>query len=84
MYPGLKRYIGLENTFIIDDRLSVFQEPNPNNGIQIPAYKPLFNENSFRNNENSLIELKNWFMKPEVINAKDVRTLDKSKIFEKK
>lgn len=82
--PGLDRYMSLENTFIIDDRLSVFQEPNPHNGIQISAYKPTFNinESSFKYEDTALIQLKNWFLKPEVINCKDIRKLDKTKIFE--
>jgi len=79
--PGLKKYMSLENTFIIDDRTSVFQEPNPENGIEIPAYKPSFNPKSLRGDDVSLKQLTNWFNKPEVINSKDVRRLDKSNIF---
>lgn len=80
--PGLEKYMSLENTFIIDDRLTVFQEPNPDNGIEIPPYKPAFNLNSLRSDDIALKQLVNWLMKPEVMNAKDVRKLDKKKIFE--
>lgn len=80
--PGLNKYMSLENTFIIDDRSSVFHDSNPDNGIQIPAYNPSSNLKSLRDDDTYLIQLYNWFMKPEVMNAQDVRLLDKKKIFE--
>jgi len=79
--PRLNKYMSLNNTFIIDDRLTVFQEPNPNNGIQIPAYKPSFNITAMRSDDIVLKQLMRWFYKPEVMNADDVRTLNKSHIF---
>ena len=79
--PGMKKHMSLENSFIVDDRTSVFQEPNPYNGIQIPAYKPNFNLHALRNEDNRLKQLMEWFYRPEVIHAEDVRKLDKSKIF---
>jgi TFIIF-interacting CTD phosphatase-like protein len=81
--PGLSKYMSLENTFIVDDRVTVFQEPNPKNGIEIPPYKPdLKKIRSLRSDDTALSQLVNWFHKPEVKNSKDVRELDKSKIFE--
>jgi len=80
--PSLKKYMSLENTFILDDRSSVFQEPNPYNGIVIPAYKPGFNLRSLRSEDIAFKQLIKWLMKPEVMNSKDVRELDKNKIFE--
>ena len=80
--PGLNKYMGLENTFIIDDRTSVFKEPNPYNGIEIPPYKPSFNINSLRSDDDRLKQLIKWFRQPEVIHCKDVRQLDKTRIFE--
>jgi TFIIF-interacting CTD phosphatase-like protein len=80
--PGLKKYMSLENSFILDDRSSVFYEPNPYNGIIIPAYKPAFNLRSLRSDDIAFKQLIKWLMSPEVTNCKDVRTLDKSKIFE--
>ena len=79
--PGLSKYMSLENTFIIDDRLSVFQKPNPNNGIQIPQYRPDMNPKSMRVGDVFLNQLTDWFNKPEVINSKDVRTLKKNNVF---
>ena len=80
--PALSKYMSLENTFILDDRSSVFQEPNPNNGIEIPAYRPTFNLESMRQDETALVKMTNWLMRSEVMNAKDVRELDKKRIFE--
>ena len=73
--------ISLENTFIIDDRLTTFL-PNPKNGIQIPAYCPKPTEKSIRKEDNNLIKVANWFMRPDVINSKDVRDLRKNFIFD--
>ncbi len=80
--PGLNKYMGLENTFIIDDRTSVFKEPNPSNGIEIPVYKPSFNVRSMRNDDIALKQLMKWFMSHEVMNSRDVRNLNKTRIFE--
>jgi hypothetical protein len=79
---GLHKYMNLSNTFIIDDRTSVFQEPNPGNGIEIPAYKPKFHIENLRENDRCLLNLIQWFNQPHVIESKDIRTLDKSRIFE--
>ncbi|GAG58796.1 unnamed protein product [marine sediment metagenome] len=78
---GLKKHMSLENTFIVDDRVSVFSEPNPYNGILIPAYKPTFNVKNLRDDDNTLEQLSKWFMKSEVINCKDIRKLSKVNIF---
>ena len=79
--PGLNKHMSLKNSFIIDDRHSVFQEPNPKNGIEIPPYRPSFNSSSLRNDDKTLKKLMNWFMKPEVIQSNDVKNLDKTNIF---
>ena len=79
--PGMNKHMSLKNSYIVDDRLSVFQEPNPYNGIEIPPYKPSFVLPSLRADDNILLQLINWFMKSEVMNCRDVRKLDKSKIF---
>ena len=79
--PGLAKYMKPENTFILDDRASVFDSCNPDNGIQIPAYIPDFSNDSVREQELSLKKLMKWFAKPEVISSTDIRTLDKKNIF---
>ena len=79
--PGLNKYMSLENTFIIDDRESVFINENPGNGIQIPAYNPAFNVISLRSDDIALKQLATWLLRPEVMNSSDVRTLSKKNIF---
>lgn len=79
--PGLAKYMTLENTFILDDRKSVFETPNPDNGIQIPAYIPDFNERSLRTDDIAFKQLMTWLLRPEVMHSLDVRDLDKSNIF---
>jgi TFIIF-interacting CTD phosphatase-like protein len=79
--PGLNKYMSLENTFIVDDRITVFAEPNPHNGIEIIPYKPEFNLEGIREEDTTLLKLIQWFSRPEVMNSRDVRELDKTKIF---
>lgn len=82
--PGLDKFMSLKNTFIIDDRNTVYQgfeNDNPNNGIQIPPYKPAFNFPAMRSDDIRLKQLMNWFLSPEVMSSKDVRDLDKTTIF---
>lgn len=76
-----------ENTFIVDDREKTFSN-NKDNGILIPAYDPEIKSknkarmiNALRKEDNNLYKLINFFKNPLVMNAKDVRLLDKSKIF---
>jgi len=78
---GLENIMRADNTFVIDDRKDTFMEVNLNNGIVIPPYTPESSLKGFAVNDNSLIQLMNWFSKPEVIYSKDVRTLDKTNIF---
>jgi len=78
--PGLNKYMNLDNTLIIDDRSSNFRS-NPENGIKIPIYKPNPNINELMSDDLALLQLQRWLLQPEVIQSTDVRTLDKSKIF---
>lgn len=80
----LSKYMNLENSFMIDDRHTVYsgyKNDNPNNGIQIPPYKPEFTIKSLRKYDNNLKQLMEWFLEHETINSEDVRVLDKSNIF---
>jgi hypothetical protein len=77
-YPHLG---DLSKIFIIDDKFSSIQN-NVENGIVIPAYEPSLDFESLREDDDALLKLKKWFQKPIVRNAKDIRTLDKSKIFD--
>lgn len=75
-----KKYVKPTNTLGLDDLQSTYSE-NKGNGILIPAYEPELNEGALAEDDDSLLKLENWLMSPEVINCKDVRLLDKSKIF---
>jgi hypothetical protein len=79
--PHIKKYMSLTNTFVIDDRYSTFANCNLGNGVLIPPYSPHPTVEALRQQEPSLLELKRWFTRPEVVMSKDVRKLDKSKIF---
>ncbi len=79
--PHLQSYMSLSNTFVVDDRRSTFEKVNPYNGILIPEYSPRLTLESLRENDTALISLRNWFQRPEVMAAPDVRTLNKSRIF---
>jgi hypothetical protein len=74
-------YVRPTNTLGLDDLPSTYSD-NKGNGILIPAYGPELNEKSLAEEDGNLLKLENWLMTPEVINCKDVRSLDKSKIFD--
>ena len=83
--PGLDKYMSIENTFIIDDTKTVyagFIGDNPDNGIQIPAYKPAFNIHLLRSDDIALKQVMTWFLRPDVMNSLDVRELDKTVVFD--
>lgn len=76
-YPDVNE----KNTIIIDDRDNTFAQ-NVDNAIHIPPYTITAVSEKIRNDKDTnLIKLMNWLSTPEVMNCKDVRTLDKSKIF---
>lgn len=76
---NLQEILRLDNTLFVDDRALAFIK-NPDNGILIPAYEPK-NYQEYINEDLTLLYLMNWLVSPEVVRAKDVRTLDKSRIF---
>lgn len=78
--PILSRYMSLENTLALDDNSSTFIN-NPDNGVLIPAYETSLTVNSLSRDDPSLLQFKYWLLQPEVVNATDVRKLDKSTIF---
>ncbi len=82
---GLGKYMSLENSYIIDDRKTVyagFEGDNPYNGIQIPPYKPAFNVHTLRSDDIVLKQLMTWFLQPETMHSPDVRELDKTTVFD--
>jgi hypothetical protein len=79
--PYLSQHMSLQNTFVLDDVEETFAK-NKQNGILIPPYEPIEdNIKSLQQDDTALTELQNWLLKPEVMNASDVRVLDKSNIF---
>jgi len=88
--------MSLHHTFIIDDRVENF-EPNPNNGIVIPAFLPEDEEDEEDEEEDRVLNIKDkllnieddafdklmkWFMRKEVIESEDIRLLRKDDIFD--
>nr|QBK91156.1 MAG: ctd-like (NLI interacting factor-like) phosphatase [Pithovirus LCPAC202] len=80
-HPELGKYVRPENTLLIDDKEYSFNMTSPHNGVLIPQYKPNLNLESLRTDDIALLQLQSWFQTPEVMNSKDVRLLDKQKIF---
>lgn len=70
----------LEHMLILDDRSDI-AEKNIENLVQIPAYEPAISFNALTSPDTALDKFVEWLMKPEVINAKDIRKVEKSKIF---
>lgn len=69
------------NTFLIDDRQEVFSRKDPENGIIIPPFSPDIDDLNALTNDTCFLDLKHWFMQPEVMETYDVRDLDKRSIF---
>ena len=69
------------NTFVIDDRQSTFGKVNPGNGILIPAYAPPDTIDGISTDDPTLRQLIQFFAREDVKAAKDIRLLDKSRIF---
>lgn len=78
--PVLRRNMSLQNILAIDDNASTFNQNN-GNGVLIPAYDPSPTINALGRDDHTLLQLKFWLLQPEVVNARDVTILDKSKIF---
>lgn len=76
--------MNLSNTFIVDDRATAFLAENPENGILIPPYEPtpmqlLEYETSGEGDPDvALLELIGFFARQGVLDAPDVRALDKA------
>jgi hypothetical protein len=76
----LSDYMTLENTFFLDDQESYTKE-NPTNAIIIPAFNPSLAIDELFLGDDALYQLTKWLMRDDVINANDVRYLDKRSIF---
>lgn len=70
----------LKKTLVVDDRDDTFSE-NPRNGIHIPVYLPEPNLDSIGQDDPTLLELIHWLEHSGVLEADDVRTVNKDDIF---
>ncbi len=70
-----------QTTMIVDDRRDYFMASSPQNGILIPPYRPPETISGLRSDDMALLKLKDWFLQPQVQNAPDVRSLNKTRIF---
>jgi NLI interacting factor-like phosphatase len=80
IFSHVRGCCSLRNTFLLDDRSDIAHH-NMSNLIQIPPWEPRLTMKSLIAPENALDKLATWLMRPEVITASDVRTVDKSAIF---
>ena len=80
--PQLERYMTLDKTLIVDDRWSTFRNINDDNGILIPPYEPESTIEDLREPDDTLLRLMYWLTSPGVVEAKDVRRLDKTHVFD--
>ena len=80
MHPNIADSIRLDNTFFVDDRRANF-EPNADNGLEIPEFDPPSTVNGLLKEDDALLKLMEWFEHDDVKYADDVRTLDKSNVW---
>lgn len=80
MFPRVTG-MGLHNTFFLDDRPAVYRE-TPNNGIEIPIYEPDNFRVASSMGDMVLLQLMTWLQRSQVAFCPDVRTLDKTQIFD--
>jgi hypothetical protein len=69
------------NTILVDDRQEVFVRKDPNNGIIIPPFSPDVEDYDSLTSDTSFMFLKDWLMKPEVMECNDIRKINKQNIF---
>lgn len=78
--PRVRGLMSESTTFFLDDRAENFITGR-DNFILIPPYRPPANVDSFYRDDLTLLQLRHWLLQPEVMDAHDVRKLDKKKIW---
>jgi hypothetical protein len=73
--------IPINTMYALDDYDATFSK-NKDNGLHIPPYEPEFDYNGIMEDDKTLLNLMYWLTNPEVMNATDVRRLDKSACFD--
>lgn len=70
----------LNYTLFIDDNHTTFVN-NPHNAIHIPVYSPDFKESHIQYDDRTLLKIIQWIKTNNINQCKDIRPLNKSKIF---
>ena len=78
--PVLSKHVTMYNTYVIDDNEDTFGQ-NVHNAIRIPVFNPNPTIEGLRQDDHALYNIMNWLSLPEVMYSKDVRGLDKRRIF---
>jgi hypothetical protein len=73
--------IPINTMYALDDYDATFSK-NKDNGLHIPPYEPEFDYNGIMEDDKTLLNLMYWLTNPEVMNASDVRKLDKAGCFD--
>jgi len=79
--PRTKGKMNEKNTFVLDDREDTFAL-NDGNGILIPEYEAKLTKKALDKNDDNLLKLMAWLSIDVNKECKDVRQLDKTRIFE--
>jgi hypothetical protein len=70
----------LDKLFILDDNETTFTK-NKDNALHIPPYEPELSPKGIMEDDETLINITRWLMKPEVIDNKDCRKTNKEDCF---
>ena len=68
-----------KNTFLLDDNKKYFERVNLAAAIHIVPYHPKMTKEGLLEDDDRLLQVMDWLMRPEVFYANDIRPLDKSR-----
>lgn len=72
--------IGLDKVYALDDNEITFSK-NKDNALHIPPYEPELTREGILKDDQTLINITKWLMKPEVMACNDVRKTNKANCF---
>jgi hypothetical protein len=78
--PRTKGMINENNTYVLDDRDDTFAL-NKGNGVMIPEYEATLNVKGLNKDDDNLLKFMAWLSMDENKSSKDVRKLNKKRIF---
>ena len=70
----------LDRVLILDDNETTFSK-NKDNALHIPAYEPELSPEGIMEDDQTLVNLSRWLMQESIINAPDVRKINKDECF---